>query len=343
MRWMLLIIGNTIEICAAAGKQNDNVSGDNWWMYLLIACAAIFILLCIANFTKLIKWSIKLRSGLKTTIAGKNANAKEVDELNRLIEKSGFAYDKNHDIFYSKIDAWQRKFGYCRLYDEMCAVLGMVIDCEPIYFEYDNKRWLIELWKGQYGMTTGGEVGVYNTNAPDINLPGIFNGTFYDCADDNNLLYISVTLIKNNRKIMERKAKHWWLCGFILGEFSDTSELKMFVRIGFPNIEMRDRFVKAIIELGYAEFGVYQNTVNMLFDKPLTAQPLMRIKELERITQEKNKYLCDEFKRLTSGYNGLPQKLKAVREQSPKLYKAIALGKPNNVFKKHERLIKRVK
>ena len=35
------------------------------------------------------------------------------------------------DIFYSLNDCWQRDFGYCRLYDEACAPLAMIIDCEP--------------------------------------------------------------------------------------------------------------------------------------------------------------------------------------------------------------------
>lgn len=29
--------------------------------------------------------------------------------------------------------------GYCYLYDEACAPFGMIIDFEPIHFEYDDK------------------------------------------------------------------------------------------------------------------------------------------------------------------------------------------------------------
>ena len=82
-------------------------------------------------------------------------------KLNELIEPFGFAYDGRQNIFYSRMDSWQRKYGYGRMFDEAAAPLNMIIDCEPVYFEYKDKRWLIEFWKGQYGIATGAEVGVY--------------------------------------------------------------------------------------------------------------------------------------------------------------------------------------
>lgn len=72
----------------------------------------------------------------------------------------------------------------------------MKIDCEPIYFQYDGRRWLIEFWKGQYGITTGAEVGVYVTDKKDVDIPGIFSGTFYESISDNELLQIEYVLKK---------------------------------------------------------------------------------------------------------------------------------------------------
>lgn len=345
----LFILNNTQLAIAAAANNVKPASGSDDLPYYLIVAGLILLLLTlvlvynIAGFTKLL---INIRNGIKTLLRGKNATEEEIDELNVLVANAGFAYDKVQDIFYSKMDAWQREFGYCRLYDEACAIMGMIIDCEPIYFKFDGKRWLIELWKGQYGMTTGGEIGVYYTNGPDINIPGIFNGTFYYCADDENLLNMSFTLIKNGKTIINRAEKHWWITGFALGEFSDTSELKMYANITLKNQEMRDSFAEGLKRAGYSgrEFSINHNTVNILFDKPHTPQPLMRIKELERITQAKNKLLCDKYKEITSGYKDISEKLKAVREQSPQLYKsAIALGKPRNVFVQYEDIKKALK
>ena len=65
-------------------------------------------------------------------------------------------YDSPWDIFYSNIDAWQKDFGYSQIMMKLQRI-GMIIDSEPIRFNYGGRKWLIELWKGQYGMTTGAE------------------------------------------------------------------------------------------------------------------------------------------------------------------------------------------
>ncbi len=60
--------------------------------------------------------------------------------MDKAIVAAGYAYDNKQDIFYSKIDAWQRQMGYCRLYDEAASLMGMVVDSEPVFFEYNNKN-----------------------------------------------------------------------------------------------------------------------------------------------------------------------------------------------------------
>lgn len=340
---LYFIINNTLPAIAAVNIIRPAADSGDLPYYLIVAGLALFLLVLVfvyntAGFVKLL---INIKNSIKTLLSGKDASKEEVDELNALIGNFGFAYDASKDIFYSKMDAWQREFGYCRLYDEACAIAGMIIDCEPIYFEYDGKRWLIELWKGQYGMTTGAEVGVYYTSGPDLNLPGIFNGTFYYCADDNNLLDMSFTLIKNGETLIDRAEKHWWITGFILGEFSETAELKMYANITLKDKQMRDKFVEGLKRAGYSgsEFSINHNTVNVIFDKPHTPQPYMRIKELERITQIKNKLLCDKYKEITAGIKDISDKLKAVREHSPQLYNsAITLGKPKKVFAQYENI-----
>lgn len=84
------------------------------------------------------------------------SDKEKIKDINDALELYGFRYDNTNDIICSNMYSWQREVGYCRFYDEVAPVLNMIIDSEPIYFEYDNIRWLIEFWKGQYGMTTGG-------------------------------------------------------------------------------------------------------------------------------------------------------------------------------------------
>ena len=87
-------------------------------------------------------------------------------------------------------------------------MFNMIFDCEPVTFSYAGKRWLIELWKGQYGITTGAEIGVYNTEREDIDTDK-FKGTFYENITNDEMLKLSYILRKNGRAILRRKALHW--------------------------------------------------------------------------------------------------------------------------------------
>jgi hypothetical protein len=272
---------------------------------------------------------------LKEAIGGKVEGSKQED-LNKIIEDAGYAYDSKQDIFYSRMDAWQRNMGFCHLYDEASAPFGMVIDCEPIYFEYGGKRWLIEFWKGQYDLTTGGEIGVYTTEAPDLDIPGFFKGSFYHCASNADCLEMDFSLKKNNERLFKRKEKHWWLTGFKLGEFSEPSELTMKIKITLKNKAMCTEFVNGLKNAGYSEreFYVMENTVYIKFDKPHTPQPITRTAETDRIIQKKNKLLCDKYQEITSPYDNFPEKVNAIHEKAPEVYeKIISLGKSERIFK----------
>lgn len=83
--------------------------------------------------------------------------------LSQIVYNAGFNYldGMEKDIIYSRYHAGQRDLGYCYAYDEAIVAIDSILDCEPVYFIYDGKEWMIELWKGQYGIETGGEIGVY--------------------------------------------------------------------------------------------------------------------------------------------------------------------------------------
>ncbi len=266
-------------------------------------------------------------------------NSMDDDTLYEAIDNAGYTYDPDQDIFYSKMDPWQRKMGYCRLYDEASAPFSMIIDCEPIYFEYGGKRWLIEFWKGQYGMTSGGEIGVYTTEEPDLNIPGFFNGTFYKCASNAELLYMSYSLVKDDKILFTRKDKHWWLTGFKLGEFSEPSELTMYLTIGLKDIAMRNAFVGGLKRAGYSdsEILIDRNIVGLVFGETHTSQPFTRISETDWLTQRKNKLLCDKYQEITGPYDNFTDKMNAIREQAPEIYDAILnMGKNKLLFEVYE-------
>lgn len=263
------------------------------------------------------------------------------DELDKAIEIAGYAYDSKQDIFYSNLDSWQRKVGYCRLYDELSAPFGMIMDCEPIFFEYDDRKWMIGMWKGQYDLVTGGEIGVY-TAALDLNIFGAIKDTFYHCASDTDLLLMSFTLNKNDKTLFTREGEHWWLTGFKLGEFSEPSELRMDITITLVNPMMRDAFIKGLWDAGYSldEFTRDGNSVSFAFGTPHTPQPLTRTKATDWIIQRKNEQLCLMYQEITEPFDTVQAKVKAIEEQAPKLYqKIIKLGKTKPFYEQYGTLI----
>lgn len=272
---------------------------------------------------------------IKDPILDKKNSKDKVSQLNKELEPYGFAYYPVEDIFFSNTNSWQRDFGYCQLYDEVAPTLSMIIDCEPIHFEYGGKKWLIEFWKGQYGMTTGGEIGVYTTVGPDLDIPGFFNGTFYQSAKDEDFLRMSMTLNKNNKKLFTVSSLNWWLTGFKLGEFSHPSELTLDIKITLKDGEMRDIFIDELLSKGYKaeNLTVIGNTVSFTFDNPHSPQPFTRIPLTEYLMQKNNEQNCNAYNELTKGHSSTLSKLEFIRNEAPKMYLHIlSLGKTRQFF-----------
>jgi UDP-2,3-diacylglucosamine pyrophosphatase LpxH len=201
---------------------------------------------------------------------------------------AGFLYDPGQDIIYSRMDPLQRRFGYAFGYDAAALGMDAILDCEPIFFDYAGKHWMIELWKGQYGLETGCEIGVYNrpigSNSPVYALldatigrrPGDANPShnlFFDCANDNELLEMSSTLYKNGQRLFSRgPEKHWWLTSFKWGVYSRPDELTMEVSITCLDTAMCAALVGALQDMGY-NVNVSSTTARFRFTTPTTHQP----------------------------------------------------------------------
>lgn len=212
----------------------------------------------------------------------------------------GFAYDSKKDIFYSTKNAWQKKFGYSHMYDVLAPFGQMIIDTEPIKFYYDNKNWLITFWKGQYGITTGAEIGIYKTNEQKID-----KNTLYMPVDEEEMLDVSFVLYKKNDLIAYVNDYHWWLAIFKLGMFSNPKDLTMDIKIKFKNKEMLNAFMSSFKKLHHKkkDYNVENNTFIFHYKKPRTRKVWTRCWLADLIRQYYNrknvklynKYLCDSI------------------------------------------------
>lgn len=229
--------------------------------------------------------------------------------LNEALAPFGFMYEPKGDLITSGMYPWQREMGYCRQYDEAAPLMNMIFQCEPIYFEYDGKRWLLELWKGQYGCNTGAEIGLYVRRDADEEEEA--EKLFYECAEDEERIAMQFVLYYGEKQIMERRGIHWWLTGFCPGLYSRPEELELKVRLYFPDCGMQKAFCDGLLRAGYrqSDFHTEQNCVSLSFLQPKTQQP-QRVGQLRRdMVSRKNRRYCRWYCRATRDFDSTLDKI----------------------------------
>lgn len=222
--------------------------------------------------------------------------------LNGLIEPFGFEYDLEEDIFTTRLDVMQRQFGYTALYDNSAAFFNMVFDCEPIYFNYQERTWLIELWKGQYGINIGAEVGVYHA---DMIVPISARKTvLFDSINNDELLDMSVELFDSQQSLFYLQRKHWWLTGFAMGLSAAPRDLSARIAITFPNTEMMSAFTRALTAVGYTfnDYYIYDLTVYINFVLPYTKYPHRRHRFNTWLSQRENRIFLRLYHHFTRSF-----------------------------------------
>lgn len=220
--------------------------------------------------------------------------------LSSLVSPAGFAYDRWQDIFVSKTDAWQRQYAYWAFFDHTAPFFQMVFDHEPVYFNYKDKTWLIEFWKGQYGINTGCEVGIYK--ADTCLQPSKRKNALYHPVTDGEMLPIEITLYRKGHPLFTLSKRHWWLAGFSTGAFTDPDGLHMSAAVTFPDRQMMYAFVEALKEKGCSKNNLHINgrTAVFHYDTPLVPQKDHMIRRA--ISQWKNRLLCQIYHRTTQPF-----------------------------------------
>ena len=192
------------------------------------------------------------------SITVKNSNGKDTGLF-------GYKYSLKDHIFYTGEDSWQRNFGFSEIYDKAAAIGTMTYNTIRVRFNYNNEEWMLQFWKGQYGLFfIGAEVGVYTRPVGSI-------GTFYNCADDNHKLWMTMDLYRqktfNKNKyshvFTRSRCQTWWCTGFVLGslglgqlnvqDLNGTAKLKVDTRIEFYDSEMAKAFIDSLVKIDYIE------------------------------------------------------------------------------------------
>ncbi len=155
---------------------------------------------------------------------------------------TGYNFSTAEMLVYTLPNMWVRNFGFCFLYDLFSYTTPFFFyETRRIKFDYAGKEWMVQVWKGNYLVSNGAEVGIYNRDK-------IRFGTFYDCVNDGDMLEMSMALSHGDDIIFEREnQKHWWLTGF---KISDTlysaDSMTLRFSLTMKDEEMLKAFTKSL-------------------------------------------------------------------------------------------------
>lgn len=228
--------------------------------------------------------------------------------LNELIQPFGYQYLPCEDVFISTFDAWQREFGYSRRYDCLAPWFNMVFDCRPVYFNYRGRTWMIEFWKGQYGINTGAEIGIYC--ADTILPPGKYKRHLFHTVSGDDIPVFSMTVYRNEEKLVSLSRFHWWLAVFRMGLFSYPSELSANLSVTFQEAGMACAFAGALTDAGYCREDIQICGLRVCFP---FSPPYPKCCWLTRIagviTQLENRLFCRLYLAVTRPFCCTPDRL----------------------------------
>ncbi len=168
---------------------------------------------------------------------------------------ASYKYDPNGNYYYTDDkNAWQSNFGFNEGYDSMAPVTMMYYDTVRTKFVYDNKEWLVQIWKGQYGYAfVGGEVGIYTRKVGS-------GGTHFNCAKKEDWLKMEMCFMwdenqtGNYEPIFNRPyTEYWWCTGFVVGFDGGVNrhQFRLVTHITFKDVEMANAFCEAFEANGF--------------------------------------------------------------------------------------------
>ncbi len=168
----------------------------------------------------------------------------------------------------------QANFGYNRLYDWGAQLIDFSIDTARMKFDYGEKEYMIQIWKGQYISgemgTVGGEVGLYTRPKGTVSTIG-----HYSCAPREEWLNMEMTVLWDEEgngnyipQLTRAYALHWWPTGFVFGQLADKKDsdpLRVLCRITFNEEGMAQAFAQALAQEGFESVSSFDPTVKDTF------------------------------------------------------------------------------
>ncbi len=182
-----------------------------------------------------------------------------------LVDKQVLSYQYSYvdDYYYTNDkEAWQYDYGFGKIYDFVSPYILLEYDYIRVFFTYEDKDWMLQMWKGQYGLVFyGGEIGIYNRPHSE---DGVNAWTMFNCPAEEDWLKMEMTLWhentdgKWNREFTRAYDYYWWCTGFKNGHLRQeepANELRLTGRITFKDSEMAQ-----LVASGFEECGMVENS-----------------------------------------------------------------------------------
>lgn len=191
------------------------------------------------------------------------------NQFNSYMEVTGllsYQYSYDYNYYYANDKTtWQDEFGFAMVYDFIAPYFGYAYDSVRVFFTYDEQDFMVQLWKGQYIIMRGGEIGVYHRDADGLSKDPY---TLYNAADEKYWPVMDMSIYEQKKEgdapedyelLFKRPVdNYWWCTGFVLGVPRNTNpsdELRMESALTFNDSEMAAAFAKGLDEVGFKAVG----------------------------------------------------------------------------------------
>ena len=235
------IIWSSSDEAVATVDSNGNVTGVNVGRVLITATAEVA--------------GQSVEGVYNICVITKDDFVKNFLEKNQILS---YQYSYVDDYYYTDDkNCWQDTFGYARIYDLAAPYIALEYDYTRVFFTYEDRDFMVQLWKGQYGYVFyGSEIGIYTKDVSDKE-PGML--TFFGKAEEEYWPTMEMTLYHENlngeweREFTRDYDKYWWCTGFKPGhlrQVEPADELRMVARITFKDAKMAKQFALGLKDCG---------------------------------------------------------------------------------------------
>ena len=176
---------------------------------------------------------------------------KSVDKFFKDVGFMQYHYEPWDNYIYNEKYAFQWFFGFNEVYDDFMFLANVYADTIRCKFRYGDKDWLVQLWKGSYGvmLATGGEIGIYNK-------PKCDPVEHYFSACEKDWIGMGFTVYNSGKELFTRPFdKYWWATGYYISYLQGFYAKPRVHCVMTAKLELKNEEMAALVANCLAEKG----------------------------------------------------------------------------------------